>query len=145
MTLVRWDPFREMDTLHRRMGRLFGEGLDRPMPRPETLWMPNVDIREDEDMIVLKAELPDMEEKDIDLKVEDSVLTLRGERKMEHEEKKDDYHLIESSYGSFHRAFTLPTNADSGKITAEYTKGVLRVTIPKTEEAKPKQIKVETK
>ncbi len=141
MTLARWDPFRELDLLQERINRLFDEAWLRPVRR-ERGFVPAVDIYEDENEIVVKCELPDMNEKDIEVKVENNVLTIKGEKKLEREEKKENYHLIESSYGSFSRSFTLPSNVDADKATAKYEKGVLKITLPKKEEAKPKQIEV---
>ena len=151
MKLITWDPFRGMDTFERRMRNIFGDVLDRPtreallrvtQERGTMLWAPTVDIIEHEGEIEVKAELPEMDEKDIEIKIEDNVLTLSGEKKLEHEDKKENYHLIESSYGKFTRAFTLPGHVDQEKIKAKYEKGVLKITMPKKEETKPKQIKV---
>ena len=141
MTLARWDPFRELDLLQERINRLFDEAWLRPARR-ERAFVPAVDIYEDENEIVVKCELPDMNEKDIEVKIENNVLTIKGEKKLERVEKKENYHLIESSYGSFSRSFTLPSNVDADKATAKYEKGVLKITLPKKEEAKPKQIEV---
>jgi len=145
MAIERWDPFRELENLQGRMGRLFEEALGRPMGREPSdgLWAPAVDIMEDEHNILVKAELPDIDEKNVEIKVEDNVLTLRGEKKLEREEKKENYHLIESSYGSFSRSFTLPGTVEQDKISAKYDKGVLRVTLPKKEETKPKTVKIQ--
>ena len=102
----------------------------------EKAWQPAVDIFEDEKEIVIKADLPDVKEQDIDVRVEDGQLTLKGERKFEHEEKKDNYHRVERRYGSFQRTFGLPENVDAEKIVAKYDKGVLKVTLPKVEKPK---------
>ncbi len=143
MALVRWDPFRELDTLQERMNRMFDESLFRLRPgRSEALWSPAVDILEDENNITVKAELPDMTEKDIDVKIENNVLTIKGEKKLEKEEKRENYHLIESTWGNFVRSFNLPAGVDGDKAQAKFDKGVLRITLPKKEETKPKQIKV---
>jgi HSP20 family protein len=143
MALVRWDPFRELETLQGRMSRLFQENFGRPPAEgSDGLWSPVVDIMEDEQNLIVKAELPDVEEKDLEIKVENNVLTLRGEKKLEREEKREQYHLIESSYGSFSRSFTLPGTVDQEKIAAVYEKGVLRITLPKKPEAKAKTVKI---
>jgi HSP20 family protein len=143
MAIMRWDPFRELDTLQDRMNRMFDESLFRLRPtRGEALWSPSVDIYEDNNHIVVRAELPDMNEKDVDVSIENNMLTLKGEKKLEREEKKDNYHLIESSWGSFSRSFNLPSTVDADKAEAKFEKGVLRISLPKKEEAKPKQIKV---
>ncbi len=142
MALVRWDPFKELDLLQDRISRLFDEAWLSPSRRGERTWIPPVDIYETENEIVVKAELPNMDEKDIEVKIENNVLTIKGEKKLEREEKKENYHLIESSYGSFYRSFSLPGNVDADKASAKYEKGVLKITLPKKEEAKPKQIEV---
>lgn len=110
-----------------------GVGL---MAKGEKTWSPAVDIFEDEKEIVIKADLPDVKEEDIDVHVEDGQLTLKGERKFEHEEKKDNYHRVERRYGSFQRTFGLPETVDAEKIAAKYDKGVLKVTLPKVEKPK---------
>ena len=141
MALVRWEPTRELaameiDRLNRMFSDFYGEAYSRS-------WMPAVDIYEtDEHEIVLKAELPDMKREDINITFENNVLTLRGERKFESEVKREQYHRVERAYGSFSRSFTLPTVVDTDKIKAEYKDGVLRVTLPQREEAKPKQISI---
>jgi HSP20 family protein len=149
MAIVRWEPFRDMVTIQDRMNRLFDEafrGASRPAGNEEDYalgaWTPVVDIFEQEGNIVLKAELPGVDPKDVDVRVENNVLTLRGERKLDAEVKKESYHRVERSYGGFARSFTLPTGVDTEKIKAEYKDGVLRVTLPKREEAKPKQISI---
>lgn len=105
-------------------------------------WMPSVDILEKDGNIILRAELPGMTEKDIDLKIEGDTLTLKGERKMDNEDKKSNYHRIESFYGSFTRSFRLPDTVDLDKVNAEYKNGVLTVTLPKKPEVKPREIPV---
>jgi len=104
--------------------------------------MPSVDILEKEGNLILRAELPGMTEKEIDLKVEGNTLTLKGERKMENEDKKSNYHRVESSYGSFTRSFTLPETVDLDKINAEYKNGILTITLPQKPEVKPREIPV---
>jgi HSP20 family protein len=149
MSIVRWEPFRDMVTIQGRMNRLFDEafrGASRPAGSEEEYalgaWTPVVDIFEQEGNIVLKAELPGVDPKDVDVRVENNVLTLRGERRLDAEVKKESYHRVERSYGGFGRSFTLPMAVDTEKIKAEYKDGVLRVTLPKREEAKAKQISI---
>ena len=149
MSIVRWEPFRDMVTIQGRLNRQFDEAF-RGVPRPAGsgeefalgAWAPVVDIFEQEGAIVLKAELPGVDPKDVDVRVENNVLTLRGERKLDTEVKKESYHRVERSYGGFGRSFTLPTAVDTEKIKAEYKDGVLRVTLPKRGEAKAKQISI---
>ena len=148
MAIVRWEPFREMVTIQDRMNRIFDEAFraNRSAGSEEdyalAAWAPAVDIYEQEGNIVLKAELPGVDPKDVDVRVENNVLTLRGERKLDSDVKKEGYHRVERAYGSFGRSFTLPTVVDTEKIKAEYKDGVLRVTLPKREEAKAKQISI---
>ena len=149
MTIVRWEPFRDLVGLQDRMNRLFNEsyrGAARTGDDEWALggsWAPAVDIFEKDGNIVLTAELPGIETKDVDIKVENNVLTLQGERKFEKELQKDNFHRVERSYGSFTRSFTLPNVVDTEKIKAEFKDGVLKLTLPKREEAKPKQIHVQ--
>jgi HSP20 family protein len=146
MPIIRWTPFRELATMQDRVNRLFEDVMKSPQRSEETLnasWAPAVDIYETDKEIVLKAELPEMQEKDIDIKVEDNVLSITGERRMEKEVKEENYHRIERSYGSFNRSFTLPRTVDREGIKAAYKDGVLKVTLPKKEETKPKQIKID--
>ena len=145
MTLVRFDPFREMAVLQNRVNRAFGDiGRrydDEAFARGA--WVPPVDIFENEKHeIVLKAELPDLNREDIELKVENNTLTLGGHKKAGNDVKDEQYHRIERSFGSFSRTFTLPATVDTGRIAAEYKNGVLTVTLPPREDAKPKQIEV---
>jgi HSP20 family protein len=142
--LTRWDPFREFSTLQDRMNRLFrdnfAEGRDEALTT--TGFAPAVDVYEDEHNVTLKIEVPGIEEKDIDVRIENNVLTVHGERKFEKEEKEENYRRIERQYGSFTRSFTLPNTVDTEKVNANYDKGVLNITLAKKAEAKPKQIKV---
>jgi HSP20 family protein len=142
--LTRWDPFREFSTLQDRMNRLFRDsfGESREEALATTSFAPAVDVYEDEHQITLKIEVPGIDEKDIDVRVENNTLTVHGERKFEKEEKEENYRRIERQYGSFTRSFTLPTSVDAEKVTANYDKGVLKVSLAKKAEAKPKQIKV---
>ena len=141
--LTRWDPFREFATLQDRMNRLLQDSFSG---REEALttgaFTPAVDVYEDEHTLTLKLEVPGIDEKDLDIRVENNVLTVRGERKFEKEEKEENFHRIERQYGSFTRSFTLPNTVDTEKVEADYDKGVLKVRLAKKAEAKPKQIKV---
>jgi len=143
--LTRWEPFREFSTLQDRMNRLFRETYNEG-GRDESLttssFAPAVDVYEDEHNVSLKIEVPGIDEKDIDIRLENNTLTVHGERKIEKEEKEENYRRVERQYGSFTRTFTLPTTVDAEKVSANYDKGVLKVTLPKKAEAKPKQIKV---
>ena len=146
MTVItRWDPFREFSTLQDRMNRLFRESYG-PEGREESLtsttFAPPVDVYEDEHNVTLKIEVPGVDDKDIDVRIENNVLTVHGERKFEKEEKEENFRRVERQYGSFTRTFTLPNTVDSEKVSANYEKGILKVTLPKKAEAKPKQIKV---
>ena len=145
MAVVRWDPFRDLNLLQDRMNRLFddaGRSWRTDEPSATTTWSPSVDIFETEGEIVVKAELPGMERKDITLHLENNVLTLRGERKFQKETKDENYHRIERSYGNFSRSFSIPAIVDEEKIRADYKDGVLKIMLPKKEQAKPKQIKI---
>lgn len=138
--------FRELMTLQDRMNRLFDQSLPQSHTAEGSLftgsWTPTVDIYETEQAIVLKADLPEIDPNDVDIRVEDNMLFLRGERKMDKETKEENYHRVERSYGSFARSFALPHTISPEQITAEYKSGVLRITLPKKEETRPKQIKV---
>jgi HSP20 family protein len=146
MTVItRWDPFREFSTLQDRMNRLFQDSFGRE-GREEALstttFAPPVDVYEDEHNITIKIEVPGIEEKDIDIRVENNTLTVFGERKLEKEEKQENYRRVERQYGSFSRSFTLPNTVDADNISADYDKGVLKINLAKKAEAKPKQIRV---
>jgi HSP20 family protein len=140
MSLIKWDPFREFNTLGERMGGFLGRNWEAPAST--TAWNPAVDIFENDNEIVLKAELPGLNAKDIELKIENNVLMLKGERRFEKETKEENYHRVEREYGSFSRAFSLPVAIDAEKVLAEYKDGVLKVVLPKKAETKPKPIKV---
>jgi HSP20 family protein len=149
MAIVRWEPFRDLMGLQERMNRLFDEsfrGIGRGGADDDWAlggsWAPAVDIYHQDSNIVLKAEVPGMDPKDVDIRVENNVLTLRGERKFDESVKKENYHRVERTYGSFTRSFTLPNVVDTSNIKAEYKDGVLRVTLPTKEEAKPRQISI---
>ncbi len=145
MNIIRWDPFRDLATLRERMNRLFEEAYTSRGEKKDMVastWNPSVDIYETENELVLKAELPGVDEDDIEIKIEDSTLTLKGDRKFEKETKEENYHRIERSYGSFYRSFTLPRNIDQDKIKAESETGILKITMPKKAELKPKKVKI---
>jgi HSP20 family protein len=143
--LTRFYPYRELNTLQDRVNRLFHESFNNE-GRDESLstssFAPAVDVYEDEHSIALKIEAPGVDEKDIDVRIENNVLTVHGERKFEKEEKEENFRRIERQYGSFTRTFNLPTTVDTESVSANYDKGVLKVTLAKKSEAKPKQIKV---
>lgn len=141
MALVRWDPFRELTALQSEVNRLFsrasgGEAAERQS------WTPSVDVIETDDLIVLKAELAGMDPADIHIEVQDNVLTVSGERRFQEEVREDKYYRIERRYGSFSRSIALPQAIDEGNIEAKYEDGVLEVSVPKAEIAKPKKIAV---
>ena len=145
--ITRWDPFRELNTITDRMNRLFQDSFGAAGTRTEeglsTLnFVPPVDIYEDEQHITVKMEVPGIEQKDIDIRVENNTLSVRGERKFEKEEKEENFHRIERRYGTFYRAFSLPTSVDVDDINADYDNGVLKIKLAKKAESKPKQIKV---
>lgn len=148
-SITRWDPFNEFTNLQDRFNQLlnqpFGFRGFNPMTE-QTLTAPNfvpaVNVFEDEHTIKIDAELPGIEEKDIDVSLENNVLTISGERKLENEEKKENFHRIERSYGRFTRSFTLPPTVETENVNAEFNNGLLKITLNKKEEAKPKQIKI---
>lgn len=143
--LTRWEPVRELASLQERMNRLFNDSFS-PVTSQESLaagsFVPPVDVYEDEQGIRLKMEVPGIDEKDIDIRLENNLLTVRGERKLEKETKEENYHRIERSYGSFTRSFTLPNTVNPEEVKAGYSKGVLSISLGKKAEARPKQIKV---
>ncbi len=142
-TVTRWEPFRGVNTLQDQINRLFGGALSRGSDEsPLTSWAPAVDIYETEHELVVKADLPEVDPKDLDIRVESNILTIRGERKFEKKVDEDNYLRVERSYGSFSRSFSLANTVNPEAIKADYSNGVLTLTIPKREEAKPKQIKV---
>jgi HSP20 family protein len=145
MAIQRFDPFREFATLQDRMNRLFGDVYLRDEDVSQRgNWMPPVDIYETEAHdLVVKAELPDMTREDIEVTVENNVLTLKGTKKFASEVKEEQFRRIERSYGTFSRSFTLPNTVDASKVSAEYKNGVLTVKLPFREEAKPRTINVE--
>jgi len=148
MAIVRFEPFRDLVTVQDRLNRIFDDAFRGSRGASEEewalggSWAPSVDIYEQDGNLVLKAELPGIDPKDVDVRVENNVLTLSGERKLDTEVKRDGYHRVERSYGAFSRSFTLPSVVDTDKIKAEFKDGVLRLVLPKKEEAKPKQISI---
>ncbi len=147
MAIIRWnDPFRDLAALQDRMNRMFEGTLTRARSEEELFtgtWAPPVDIYETKDKITLKAELPGFDEKQINLRFEDGVLTIEGERKFEKESGDENYHRVERSYGKFVRSFAIPAGVEGDKIAASFSNGVLTVDLPKREETKPKQIRIE--
>ena len=147
MGLIRWDPFREMSSLQERMNRLMADFRTRsPFGEEEMAqgaWIPAVDIYETKESIVLNVELPGVTKEDISLEVKDSTLTIKGEKKLEKDVKEENFHRMERTYGSFTRAFTLPSTVQQDRVKAKFRDGILEIMIAKAEEAKPKQIKVD--
>jgi len=154
MSLVRWNPARELATwpsdlfgIQREMNKMF-DGVFRGTGDEDysfSSWTPAVDIAEHDDEYLVKVELPGVNKDEVKLTLENNILTIRGEKKQEKETKKENYHRVERSYGSFQRSFTLPAAVKSDKIDASYKDGILKVSLPKAEEAKPKQIEVKVK
>lgn len=147
MAIVKYNPFGELRAMQEQMNRLLDLAWNKETGEElkEGIWQPPVDIYEDENTVVIKAELPGVDQNDIQVKIEDSTLTLRGERKHDQTVKKENYHRIERYYGSFQRSFSLPRTVDQEKVKATCEKGILTITLPKKEETRPKQITVEVK
>jgi HSP20 family protein len=142
-TIARLEPFRGLSTLQDQFNRLFNESFrNQPEESALTTWAPAVDIYETPNELVVKADLPDVNEKDIDVRVENNLLTIRGERKFEKSVSEENFLRVERTYGAFSRSFSLPNTVNAEKIGAEYKNGVLTVTLPKREESKPRQVKV---
>src|SRR5713226_7494158 len=142
-TITRWEPFRGLTTLQDQINRLFNDAFERTGEESSlSAWAPAVDIYETEHELVVKADLPEVDPKDLDIRVENNILTIRGERKFEKRVNEESYLRVERSYGSFARSFTLANTVNPDAIKAEYHNGVLTLSIPKREEAKPKQIEV---
>jgi HSP20 family protein len=146
MAIVRWEPLRDLASIQNEMNRLFGTVFDTPAPggNGNTLrrWMPAMDLVETEDQFVLRADLPGLSEGDVNIEVEDNVLTVSGERKAEHETSKEGYHRVERAFGSFSRSLTLPEGVDAEAVTANFDRGVLEIRIPKPEQRKPRKISI---
>ncbi len=144
MALVEWRPFEEINALHDKINRLF-DSISGRETGDEGSFMPAVDIYAEGNNLIIEAEIPGIDKKDIDLKVEDNTLTIRGKKEFKKEEKGTNYYRAERSYGSFTRSFMIPDNIDKEKIQAEYKKGVLKLTLPKKPEAQAKSIPIEVK
>ena len=143
-SITRFTPFRGVTSLQDQINRLFNESFDRSSEEGNlTSWAPSVDIYETEQELVVKSDLPDVKPEDLDIRVENNILTIRGERKFEKKVSEDKYLRVERAYGSFSRSFSLANTVNTEAIKADYKDGVLTLTIPKREEAKPKQIKVQ--
>lgn len=145
--ITRWDPFKELETLEHRLATLFGRApVRKDVGKEEAMtvaeWAPLVDIAESEKEYIIKAELPEVKKEEVKVTVQEGVLTITGERKFEKEEKGKKYHRVERAYGSFIRSFTLPEDADPGKVNAEFKDGILTVHLTKSEKAKPKSVEV---
>jgi HSP20 family protein len=146
MNLVRWNPWREMNTLQNRFNHLFDDSFFRPGRSDDDLslgtWHPVVDMYDEDDRVVIKAELPGVDKKDIAVDLKDRVLTLSGERAYDNEVKEENYYRRERAYGKFQRAFSLPADVDSDKIKADFKDGLLKIEVPKPEKQKPKNITI---
>jgi HSP20 family protein len=148
MALVRWEPVRELTSLQTEMNRLFNTFFDTPASGGGNggalrRWLPAMDLVETDDQFVLRADLPGLSEDDVNIELEDSVLTVSGERKAEHEDKKEGFYRLERSFGQFRRSLTLPDGVDAEGISAAFDKGVLEVRIPKPEERKPRRVAIQ--
>ncbi len=144
MPIVRWDPFSDLVQMRDEIGRWF-EDVDRPRERTSSVWAPQVDIRETDKEITIKADLPGMNMEDIDVSVDENQLIIKGERKQEKKEEEKDYVRVERSYGSFYRSFNIGVPVKEDQIKASYKDGVLKVAIPKAEAKKPKKIAISDK
>jgi HSP20 family protein len=145
MQITRWEPFRDLVSTQERFNQIFNETFARAFGDHEPTsrsWVPAVDIYETDQNLVMKAELPGINPDDVEIRVEDNTLYLKGERKLENEVKEENLHRVERSYGTFTRSFALPSSIDSDKVTAEYKDGILTLTMPKREEAKPRTVKI---
>lgn len=145
MRIVKYDPFGELRSLQNEMNRLFSSSFSRSGENDQMMqgaWNPSVDIYENQNQLVLEAELPGMKPEDVDLSIENNVLTIHGERKFEKKAENDNFHRVERAYGNFTRSFTLPPTISSETADAEFENGVLRLTLAKREEAKPRRIEI---
>ena len=142
MSIQRWNPARDFARLQDEVNRLFDTNLGLTRSGESYGWTPAVDVFEDTEGVTFKFDLPEVEGKDVDVRLEDGTLTVRGERKLEREDRREGYHRIERAYGSFARSFSLPATLDAEKVTAECKNGVLRIFVPRRAEAKPKSVSV---
>ena len=147
MALIRWEPVRELHTMQSEMNRLFNTFFDSPSKGNGSRavmrrWIPAMDVAQSDDHYVLRADLPGLTESDVKIELEDNVLTISGERKAEHEERKEGYYRVERSSGSFSRSLTLPEGVDADGIKANFDNGVLEVRIPKPEQHKPRKVQI---
>ncbi len=145
MALIRWEPVRELNTIQNEMNRLFNTFFDTPAPTSGTTlrrWVPAMDLLETEDDFVLRADLPGLSESDVNIELEANVLTVSGERKVEHEERKEGYYRVERASGSFSRSLTLPDGVDPEAVKASFDRGVLEIRIPKPEQRKPRKVSI---
>jgi HSP20 family protein len=146
MALIRWEPVRELSTIQNEMNRLFNTFFDAPAPGNGSTtarrWIPAMDLVETDDDLVLRADLPGLSEGDVNIEVEDHVLTISGERKARHEERKEGYYLVERAHGSFSRSLTLPEGVDPERVRASFDRGVLEVRVPKPEQRKPRRVTI---
>jgi len=147
MAIVKYNPFKELRTMQDQMNRMLDMAWNREFGEElkEGVWQPPVDIYEDEQSVVIKAEVPDVDQKDIEVRIENNTLTLRGERKHSSEIKKENYYRVERYFGQFQRSFSLPQSINQDKVQATCERGILTITLPKREEVNPKQISVEVK
>lgn len=147
MAIVKYNPIRDLRTMQEQMNRLLDMAWNREIGEDlrEGIWQPPVDIYEDEHSVIIKAEVPGIDQKEIEVRIEDNTLTLRGERKHNREVKKENYHRVERYYGQFQRSFSLPVSIDQEHVKAVCDKGILTITLPKREDTRPKQINVEVK
>ncbi|MHB8658094.1 MAG: Hsp20/alpha crystallin family protein [Solirubrobacteraceae bacterium] len=145
MALIRWEPVRELNTIQNEMNRLFNTFFEAPAPAggaPLRRWVPAMDLVETGDDFVLRADLPGLSEDDVHIELEDSVLTIAGERKAEHEERQEGYYRVERASGAFSRSLTLPDGVDPDSVKANFERGVLEVRIPKPEARKPRKVSI---
>ncbi len=144
----RWDPLREFDRLQNEIANLFDWTVGQRGGRgetPEMQWSPDIDVIDEEKEYIIKADIPGIKPEDLDVRVEDGTLTIRGERKVEEEDKDKNYYYVERSYGSFVRSFQLPAEVDAGKVEASYKNGVLELKCPKTEKSQARKIEIKTR
>jgi len=142
MPIVRWDPFRELVQMRDEIGRWFGDIERDKGEKRSAVWAPSVDIKENENEVLVKADLPGIKMEDIDVSIDENQLVIKGERKFEKEEKEKDYLRVERSYGSFYRSFDIGVPIKADEVKARYSDGVLEITVPKAEVKKPKKIEI---